>query len=328
MQSYDLGDLVYSHATSPRRSHLIVACATRNPHVRLVDLRSRNPLTALASQSGPVLSVAWSPRQDNILASGHSDGRTRIWDIRRSDATIGMLDQEDSLGLLHHIDHARAAGIPWDTSKPRIRHAARAHDDVVNGLTWTQDGKYIVSAGLDRRVHVWNAATGANTLASFGSVIQNQTLNGAMKTATVLVSPSNLTRGKRELLIWPNETEILILDLHEGTLLSRLRVPAPKLAPTSGLNTKSRIVGMVWRGAGGLGQLQGDIMGGGSSFGALYTAHTDGQIRAWMPRLPGPDLDDPGDESEDREDENTKKRKRKVIDDAYRSLTGRQVTFT
>ncbi|KAG8428033.1 hypothetical protein J3459_006120 [Metarhizium acridum] len=67
-------------------------------------------------------------------------------------------------------------------------------------------------------------------------------------------------------------------------------------------------------------------MGGGNSVGAIYSAHLDGQIRAWMPQIPGPD---DMDETEDMdEDEETRRRKRKAVDNAYRSLMGRRITFT
>ncbi|ROT41336.1 WD domain-containing protein [Sodiomyces alkalinus F11] len=335
-ESFDLGSLIYSHASSPRRHHLVVACATRHSAVRLVDLRSGSSVQALASQGGAVLSVAWSPRHDNVLASGHMDGRVRVWDIRRGVALIGMLDQDDSLGLVHHYDHAVAsgAGSGWDASRPRFRAAARAHDDGVNGLCWTQDGQYVVSAGLDEQVRVWDAATGANTLASFGPVVRNQSHHGGpIGTASMFVSPSCLTPSRGELLFWANEQEILVFDLHEGTIVSRLRVIGAPNSSTNaaGLNVRNRTNDMVWRGAGGKGVRRGVVMGGGSSFGALYTAHSDGQIRAWMPRLPGTaEDDDPGEgpTAGEEEDEQSRTRKRKAVDDAFRSLMGRQITFS
>ncbi|KAF3353578.1 hypothetical protein VdG1_08245 [Verticillium dahliae VDG1] len=325
--SFDLETVIHSHATSPLPGHLLVACATQHSAVRLVDLKSGSAVQSLAAQGGAVLSVAWSPRHEHVLASGHADGRVRVWDVRRASGVIGMLDHEDSLGIVHRFDHAMASGMSWDDG-PHSRAAARAHDDSVNGLCWTDDGKYLVSAGLDRRIRVWDAATGANTLASFGSIVQNSSAG----TASLFASPSGLTAGHRDLLFWPNEQEILVLDLHEGTLLTRLRVPGPPSVASGqaagGLNIKNRTMSMVWRGAGGQGLQNGTIMGSGSSFGAILTAHLDGQIRVWMPQLPGPEDDDPQEAAPDDDDEDAKQRKRKAVDDAFKSLMGRQVTFT
>ncbi|ESU16720.1 hypothetical protein FGSG_10054 [Fusarium graminearum PH-1] len=320
--TFGLNATIYSHSTSPVADHLIVACATQNSAVRLVDLKSGSAIQALVAHGGPVLSTAWSPRHEHILVSGHADGKARIWDIRRAGGVVALLDQEDSLGIVHKMKHLNAAGV--DSSQiPHFRASAQAHDDAVNGLQWTDDGKYIISAGLDRRIRVWDAATGANTLASFGSLIQNQ----HAKTASILVTPSHLSTGNN-FLFWPNDQEILILDLHDGNIVKRLRSPGVTnpVGPRGSEMGRNRITGIVWRSSGGSGRPVGPVMGGGNSIGAVYSSHMDGQIRAWEPQVPGPD--DIAEEEEVQEDEEVKQRKRKAVDDAYKSLMGKKITFT
>lgn len=73
--SFDLDSVVYNIALSPIASHLLVACATQHPSVRLVDLRSGANTHALVGHSGATLSTAWSPVREHILASGATDGR-------------------------------------------------------------------------------------------------------------------------------------------------------------------------------------------------------------------------------------------------------------
>lgn len=321
---FDLNARIYSHSTSPIADHLLVACATQHSNVRLVDLKSGAAVQALVAHGGPVLCTAWSPRHEHILVSGHADGKARIWDIRRSGGVIAQLDQEDSLGVVHRFKHATAAGMDW-AAMPHFRTSAKAHDEAVNGVQWTDDGQYIVTSGLDRRIRVWNASTGANTLANFGSLVQNQ----HARTASMLVSPTGLAMS-RELIIWANDQEILILDLHDGNIVTRLRSPGVTnpVGPRGQRAEagRNRITNVIWRGAGGGGRQVGPVMGGANAIGALYSSHLDGQIRAWMPKVPGPD--DIAVENEGGEDEEAKKKKRKVVDDAYRSLMGRQVTFT
>lgn len=319
---FDLNATVYSHASSPIASHLLISCATQHSNVRLVDLKSGSAVQALVAHGGPVLSTAWSPRHEHILVSGHADGKARIWDIRRAGGVIAQLDQEDSLGIVHRFKHATASGSDWG-SMPHFRASAQAHDEAVNGLQWTDDGRYIVSAGLDRRIRVWDTDTGANTLASFGSIVQNQ----HAKTASFLVTPSGLSTG-HQLLVWPNDQEILLLDLHDGTVVGRLRSPGSthSTGARGSEMGRNRITNIAWRSTGGgIGQA-GPVMGGGNSIGAIYSSHLDGQIRAWMPQLPGPE-----DADEDEEigvDEEVKQRKRKAIENAYRSLMGKEITFT
>jgi DNA excision repair protein ERCC-8 len=320
--TFDLNATIYSHSTSPIADHLTVACATQNSAVRLVDLKSGSAIQALVAHGGPVLSTAWSPRHEHTLVSGHADGKARIWDIRRAGGVVALLDQEDSLGIVHKMKHLSAAGM--DSSQiPHFRASAQAHDDAVNGLQWTDDGKYIISAGLDRRIRVWDAATGANTLASFGSLIQNQ----HAKTASILITPSHLSTGNN-FLFWPNDQEILVLDLHDGNIVKRLRSPGVTnpVGPRGGEMGRNRITSIAWRSSGGTGRPVGPVMGGGNSIGAVYSSHMDGQIRAWAPQMPGPE--DVAEEEEVQEDEEVKQRKRKAVDDAYKSLMGKKITFT
>lgn len=318
---FDLNATIYSHSTSPIADHLLVACATQHSSVRLVDLKSGAAVHALVAHGGPVLATAWSPRHEHILVSGHADGKVRVWDVRRSGGVLALLDQEDSLGMVHRFRQAKASG---DGDRmPHYRAAAQAHDEAVNGVAWTDDGRYIISSGLDRKVRVWDAATGANTLASYGAVVQNQ----HAKTASIITSPTGLPMN-RQLMFWPNEQEILMLDLHEGHLLGRLRSPGATnpLGPRQGLTGRNRITCIAWRSAGGGGRQTGPVMGGANSIGAIYSAHMDGNIRAWMPQAQG--LDDFAEEEETGEDEEARKKKRKAVDDAYRSLMGKKVTFT
>lgn len=222
--SFDLGARVYTHAISPIASHLLVACGTQHPAVRLVDLRSSAAVQSLVSpgqiggSAGATLAVAWSPAHEHVLAAGSVDGAVRIWDVRKSNGLVALLDQEDITGLTAPDDGAPPPRAP--------RLSAKAHAGPVNGLAWTDDGAYLISAGHDRRIRVWDAATGANTLASFGPSIRNS----QMGTVTMFVSPVGLTPPGQELLFFPNETEILVMDLHEGTIVTKLRGMGPVVA--------------------------------------------------------------------------------------------------
>ncbi|KAI6780988.1 uncharacterized protein J7T54_003130 [Emericellopsis cladophorae] len=320
--SFDLNARIYSHSTSPIADHLVVACATQHAHVRLVDLRSGSAVQALIAHGGPVLATQWSPTQGHIVTSGHADGKIRVWDIRRAGGVLSLLDQEDSLGLVHRHKHAVAAGMDPGQVRP-YREAAQAHDDAVNGLHWTSDGKYIISAGMDNRIRVWDAATGANTLTSFGPLVQNR----HAKTTSIVTTPPRLSENK-DVLFWANDQEILALDLHDGKLITRLRSPGAvnPVGPRGSEMGRNRISALAWRSAGGGGASVGPVPGGGNSVGALYSAHLDGQIRAWIPQIPGPD-DEGGEDPGDEEDEG-KRRKRKAIDDAYKTLMGKNIRFT
>lgn len=339
--SFALGSKVYTHAASPIASHLLVACGTQHPAVRLVDLRSGAAVQSLVApgqvggSAGAVLAVAWSPRHEHVLASGTVDGAVRIWDVRRASGLVGLLDQEDSLGIAVRAQTGGGSSSTTTTGfaelqRRGIRMSARAHTGAVNGLAWTDDGAFIVSAGHDQRIRVWDAATGANTLASFGPTIRNRAVAAVHG---MFVSPTGLTPPGRELLVWPNENEILLLDLHGGSVVTRLRGTGPVVAAVrarggaGGERTvRNRVTSLVWRGAGGAGGSSGVVMGGAGAPGGIYSGHLDGQIRAWMPAVQGNDEED--EDTAAQEAVETKTKKRKAIDDAFRSLMGRQVTFS
>ena len=302
--SFDLSSVIYSHALSPIADHLLVACATQHPAIRLVDLRSGASTHSLAGHQAAVLSVAWSPQDQNILASGGSDGTVRLWDIRRSAGCVGVLDLEDSVGVVGEDGLGKNA---------RPRGQGKAHVGPCNGVSWTDDGKYLVSAGHDERVRVWDISVGANTLSHFGPIIQNTQLS----TLLPLLPPSHLTPPGTQVMMYPNEKEILAFDLFEGTLLKRLRFRKPAAAAAAAVaggqrrEIKSKITSLAWR--------AGNI--------EMFSGHSDGMVRAWMPRTRDDVEDDdkvaPGEGGEDE----ARKRKREALDEVFRDLTKQKISF-
>lgn len=327
--SWDLESKLYTHAISPVADHLLVACGTAHPAVRLVDLRSGAAVQSLVAPGqlgaggGAVLSLAWSPLHEHVLASGTLDGAVRIWDVRRASSLIGLLDQEDSQGILRRCGDVNGNHI----ADRGVRLSAKAHSGPVNGLTWTDDGAYIISAGHDKRIRVWDSATGANTLASFGPSIKN----GQLANTPMFTTPVGLTAARKELLFWTNETEILVLDLHDGTTVSRLRGVGAQISGVTARRggertSKNRVTSLVWRGAGGAGGSSGIVPGASNASGQVFSGQTDGQIRAWVPQVRGLDAEDEDDASEVAQQERVQKRK--ALDDAFKSLMGQNITFT
>ncbi|KAL9016745.1 MAG: hypothetical protein Q9185_005919 [Variospora sp. 1 TL-2023] len=302
--TFDLDSVVYSHSLSPIADHLLVACATQNSAVRLVDLRSGASTHSLVGHHRAVLSVAWSPHQEYILASGSLDGTARLWDIRRSANSLGLLDLEDSVGIVGEDGIGKNA---------RHRERGKAHTDAVNGMVWTDDGTHLVTTGHDERVRVWDMSTGANALSHFGPIIKNPHLS----TLLPLLVPGYVIGPGKHVMFYPNPKEILMFDLFEGTLLKRLRIPgqpgAPGRGTTAQTNIRSRTTSLAWR--------TGHV--------DLYSAHSDGSIQAWLPRTADEvqaENEEAG-EGGDAEDE-SRKRKREALDEIFRDLTKQKITFT
>lgn len=303
--SFDLGSTVYSHASSAIATHLLIACASQHPAVRLIDLRTGSGTHSLAGHSGSVLAVAWHPRDENILASGATDGSCRLWDIRRSASSLGVLDMEDSIGV---------AGYDGKGTGARRRERGRAHNGAVNGISWTDDGRHLTTTGLDERMRVWDMTTGANTLANFGPALKNtQTTN-----LTPLIAPSYLSLFGNDVIFYPNPGEVLSFDMHSGNLLKRLRVAGlqrPQATEGSVRNINNRTTSLAWR----------------AHNIEMYSAHADGTIRCWRPRTwedttAAQDEDASGGDAGG--DAAERKRKRDQLDQVVRELTGKRVTYS
>jgi DNA excision repair protein ERCC-8 len=300
--SFDLDSVVYNIALSPIASHLLVACATQHPNVRLVDLRSGATTHSLAGHSGAVLSTAWSPVREHIVASGATDGTVRFWDVRRSVGEIGVLDLEDSVGL----------GRGKSTSFSRNSTMKQAHRGPVNGIVWTEDGRNVITCGHDARIRVWDTDTGANTLANFGPMVKNTGLSPRLP----VLAPAQSLQPGADLLFYPNDSEILTYELWDGKLIRRLRRSQQPLHPLSSAcnqqrNVKDRITSLAWR--------RHDV--------EMYSAHADGSIAAWKPRTEEDAEADDEEALEREEREVDKKRKRGVLDEIYQGLTKKPITF-
>lgn len=300
--SFDLGSIIYSHDCSPG---LLVACASQHPVVRLIDLRSGASTHSLAGHSGAVLTVAWHPKNEHILASGATDSVVRLWDIRRSASSLGVLDSDDSIGIAGYDSHGTGA---------RRRERGNAHAGAVNGVTWTADGHYLVSTGHDEKMRVWDMQSGANTLVNFGPAVKND----YNSTVLPVLAPAHLTSPGKDVLFYPNPKEILAFDLHSGTLLSRLRAPSISATASSNSgvrNKKNRTTGLAWR--------ANDLQ--------LYSGHADGTIRCWQPRTWEDALvDNEATTEAEANDEGTieRKRKRDELDQIVKDLTHKRVTFS
>jgi DNA excision repair protein ERCC-8 len=302
--SFDLNSVVYSHAVSPIAAHLLVACATQHPVVRLVDLRTGAAAHALAGHAGAVLTVGWSPIDEHVLASGGTDGTIRFWDIRRSAGQLGVLDLEDSVGILGYNGSGGGA-------RPVSR--GKAHMGPVNGLVWADDGRHLVSTGHDEKIRVWNTIQGSNTLANFGPLVKNRNLSRQLP----CLVPSNFVGSGEDILFFPSEKEILMYQLFEGKLLKRFRNPGSSQnidssASAKMTNLKSRVVDLAWR----------------PHSVELYSGHGDGTIRAWKPRLPEDIAADDEEREQEIAEENERKRKRQVLEDVFQDLTRKKMIFS
>ena len=120
--SWPLDGSVYSLAASPVAGHhALVAAATADPRVRLIDLSTCGYSHTLVGHTDAVLTVAWCPAHEFLLASGSRDGTVRLWDVRRSGGSA-CLTQLD----VHRERRLPAAPLPGQGQQPRTAAALAA----------------------------------------------------------------------------------------------------------------------------------------------------------------------------------------------------------
>ncbi|XP_014671566.1 PREDICTED: DNA excision repair protein ERCC-8-like isoform X2 [Priapulus caudatus] len=188
---------VYCHRLSKiATKHCLIAVASSLSQVNLVDLKSGSYSHILKGHKGAVYVVDWSPQNEYVLASGSSDNKALMWDVRMAKNCIFTLDQ-------HNGDATRCGP-----------HAVQtAHNGAVNGLRFTADGLYLVSFGTDCRVRLWRTDNGQNMLVNYGAIN-----NVHEKCLSIDVSSSL----NPEIVFVPHDSNIDMLCLHTGTKLQRL----------------------------------------------------------------------------------------------------------
>ncbi|XP_061372012.1 WD repeat-containing protein ATCSA-1-like [Gastrolobium bilobum] len=184
-------------------SHMLIAAGTEDVQVRLCDIASGAFAHTLSGHRDGVMTVEWSNSSEWILVTGGCDGAIRFWDIRRAGCFL-VLDQsrtqlgrrppilkcpiKDSSTKLHAAQKKLANGsgsrqlpIGRVSSKGPMKQRlhpgmlstqdrATAHYGAVTGLKVTEDGLYLLSAGSDSRLRLWDVESGCDTLVNFETV--------------------------------------------------------------------------------------------------------------------------------------------------------------
>lgn len=93
--TFRISRAVHAIAMAPRARHTLIAVAAAAAAVRLLDLGSGAAAQELIGHVGAACyAVAWSTRDENLLASGGVDGQVRLWDVRMARACLVSLDCE------------------------------------------------------------------------------------------------------------------------------------------------------------------------------------------------------------------------------------------
>ena len=123
-------------------------------------------LAIYTGHSNQVTTVAWSPNNALLLASGSEDKTARIWSYTNLNNNV-LHQQADMVysltwspsGQLIASGGENPAIEIWNTSSGNTVHTYSGHSLPVYSVKWSPDGSRIVSGSADNSAQVWDAST-------------------------------------------------------------------------------------------------------------------------------------------------------------------------
>lgn len=208
VHSFDIDHRVYSVDTN-RIGDSLVAVASDQPFVRLLDLRQGLSVHTLSGHKGKTLAVKWHPQYSYLVATGGYDGEVRLWDIRRARSCLCRLDQLQT----------NSGG--YRDEKNLSRASVKAHLGPVNGISWNEVGTELYTTGNDDKVRVWDATAlsppPVNKLINFGPLTRNK----YPQTIPLVVTPHAETEMSQ--VVFPSDTgDVFVFRTIDGKMVTRL----------------------------------------------------------------------------------------------------------
>jgi len=197
VEQFTLEGVINRHAMAQPEVGPIVGVARDTSHVTLIDLKSGSTSHVLRGHTAEVITLAWSPGQPNILATGGVDKKVILWDVRQAKSYVQYLDY-------NNVRFKR---------KKDITLSGSSHQSRVHGLVFSGCGRYLVSLGADKRIRKWDTVTGKNLKTKFSDVNKN------FKGAVDMVCSSN---GVIDFLFLPEKSFILMINLQTGKTVRQL----------------------------------------------------------------------------------------------------------
>lgn len=159
-------DCIYSVAWSPDGK--LIASGSYDKMVKLWDAATGQEMKNLQDHIDAVFAVAFSP-DGKHLASGSQDRSVKIWDIASGQRLYTLGDATDGITSIAYSPSGKqiaAAGYDktiyvWEVgdSDGKFLHSLIADEDSILALSWTPDGKMLITSSSDGSIRFRDAAT-------------------------------------------------------------------------------------------------------------------------------------------------------------------------
>ena len=197
----------------------------------------------LRGHEGSVLTVQWSPKDEFQLASGGTDRRALIWDVRRVKSVLMSLDMDRGRGdtrfrYRFRFNVAQACGtaleslinlpilLIWFTStrfnvpssSSSSPTSSRAHEGSVKCVHFTSDGHHLLSYGGDGQLRLWDSSSSSSSPGKLRRTHypKLETLPCGDRNSDRKSSLAISDAGLGSAVFCPDENEIRVFDLFTG----------------------------------------------------------------------------------------------------------------
>jgi WD40 repeat protein len=158
------GGGVYVIGLSPDRKK--VASGSRDGAVRLWDLDTGKVIAKWVGHTGTVCCVCWSGR---VVSGALRDGTARVWDVESGKTVLAIETGFSGVAAVIYSPDTTMIATGgeskeeflkiWDAKTGKFVANLKGHTGTVYCLTWTADGKTLISGSKDYSIRTWNTTT-------------------------------------------------------------------------------------------------------------------------------------------------------------------------